>query len=1527
MSPGAYVAPSLSGGPPGRPEKDGKRVRPTDLAGILRTLGLGKRTGTLKVSGDEGQIKYLYFKRGSLELLKTPRAKTLLGKALVKCRKLSPEELRKALNEQTKSPGEKLGHVVRRLGLADAEDVREALAFQVAEEAFDLFTWPRVRGEFIRGDPPLDIFDPDDLAEPVSINPMELAQEAEQRTERWEEISQVVPSLHDVYSPTPEAKEYQSGHPAGPESEALKHADGVRDVTEMLEQLPLTDNDALHAISKLVQKGILVPLSPLQLFGIAEACEHDRQLAKALRLYSRAEELGLDRPDLAERMGRVHLALGDIDRAVARYLQHAEQAIADERFDAAVDTLTRVVEIAPEREDVRESLVKALLATARGDEAVAQYEKLAEFYAQGDDPEKRLHALQEIAKLDPSHIGARGEIAAIYIGRGEVGFAIPELEELTAEYLQRGELDEAIAIMEKILELDPECLSANMQLATTLTRMGRVAEAIEQYLTFAASLASGGRVTDHTMATLTGIYEKIVELDPDRTEAREWLAKAYIEKDEIAKAISHYEEKARSLRAERNSEELAKTLLRIRELAPERTDTARELARTLGELDRRDEAARTFHEIAKAAIKRKEYAEALAIYEEVLLQNPFDLDAHNGIADLRLLEKEHERAARKFMSIGEMCFAVGLYEHAEVAFRKALELEPERADLRVRLADSAERLGRAEEAARDLVRAAKFFINDEENFGLAKKALRRARKLNPSNEDALDLMDTLQRRRQTGRHARYDEPTGRSSRPAGPTVPVASSSGSGGTVAPTITGGAREQSVPTIYKPSGSDGAKVMSIAERLRGLKLGTPNRPGSFAEGGEAHKSEAGLSGLAKLRAMKESNAEPETSKATTAKTMSALGKLRELSSGGPKADEGSVSKAGLSDLSRLERLKNEGGEGAMSSRGLSKVEERDGDDSGSLSTRGLSRVAERDGADAGAVSTRGLSDLDRLEAMGGDDSGSVSTRGLSSYEAGEAGVVDDAGAISSRGLSRLDEGEVADGDDSGSVSARGLSRVKSRDGDDSGSVSSRGLSNLEREGGAGDDSGSVSARGLSKVKSRDGDDSGSVSSRGLSSLEREGGAGDDSGSISKAGLSKIETRDGSDQGTISKVKLPKKKKRNDDGDSSSATKTTMSALGKLKALSGGGGGGGDDSGKLAAAGQVSAGPEGAGSAAPKSSTKKTLGALGRLKALKSGGGGSGGGDDSGKLAAAGQVSAGPEGAGSAAPEASKQKTLGALGRLKALKNASAGGGGGDDSGKLAAAGPATAGPEAAGEATSKKSAKKTMGALGKLKALGSLGDQSAGAAKVKPVSDANTDGDGEEKKEKPALPKSGLDGLKALASGGLSGGSSGSSGSSGGSAEADAAAALAAALAATESAVMIDPATGKPVGSDSEPEADASASEDATTSESEAEPEKEETHSAAFRIMSVAGVSDGDEAPPAEDAGEEEKAAPKPKKKKAMSALDRLKALRGGGPKTDEPPDPSDESVSKGPEAAGEATSKKSAKKTMSALGKLRSLHKKK
>ncbi|MBI2931062.1 MAG: DUF4388 domain-containing protein [Planctomycetes bacterium] len=131
------------------------------LRGDVEILGLGTLLQALTMNGREGVLtlsrdterKTIYFGPHGIRLLSTTMKQiNRLGKILLRRRKISVDDL-KALLEEQRLVGWKLGEIAIDTGKITRKDLEEALQEQVEEEIFDLFMWPDATFEFQEGPP------------------------------------------------------------------------------------------------------------------------------------------------------------------------------------------------------------------------------------------------------------------------------------------------------------------------------------------------------------------------------------------------------------------------------------------------------------------------------------------------------------------------------------------------------------------------------------------------------------------------------------------------------------------------------------------------------------------------------------------------------------------------------------------------------------------------------------------------------------------------------------------------------------------------------------------------------------------------------------------------------------------------------------------------------------------------------------------------------------------------------------------------------------------------------------------------------------------------------------------------------------------------------------------------------------------------------------------------------------------------------------------------------------------------------
>ncbi|MBL4845940.1 MAG: hypothetical protein JKY65_10465, partial [Planctomycetes bacterium] len=870
------------------------------LGEILIQLEQQQKTGTFRLSSGEGRVKYVYVKRGIVELLKATRSRTLIGKALLKRHKLTAAQLDAALERQNAADNSlRLGEILVGMGIVKESDVHQALAYQIAEEIFELFTFDRLEGEFVRGEPPLDIFEREDLQARVSLSPTALANQAVKRHAELEEIRRTIPSKQDVFTPARSA--YRPELEQNPAvREVLAALDGRRNVNEFLDHACAPDLVALRILARMVHDGDAAPLTAGELVALGQEFEEQGELEQARERYRRAEDLLHPDFELPRRIGQIDEALGNLGEACRRYVLYADACDQAGYPDVAAATLTHVLELDANQTQARERLAEVLTKRARiegeaGDSASAATGKAAATHwerllADANSADDRQRILTELTGLLPDRDDLREQMAEVSIELGDTAQAVLELQELAIKALLAQQLDRAVVILERIVVLDPEDIMALQSLGDTYAKLGKKQKAVEQYQAFAKSLNESG-LAAASADTLVDLYEKIVELDPSNTGARRFLATAYEGRENAEKAFGHLAGVVDSLRGREGQEqEFYEALSKLSATRPADLKVALERAQVAAELGHEEEATTSFRQVAVAAQLKGDNDRAASAWKELLQRRPGDLEGQIALAKLQSnLKGEHHEAAARCAAVFELALVSGSEDMAYEAVKQALDIEPDEPRHRERLARIQVLRGRNEEAAKTLTRAARR-ARDDEDFGLARTWARRALELDESYDDARDLLDNLRR---TPAAAAAALPGGYQQGAPRQTVQA------------TITGGAPRASIEGITTKK-----RVGGIADRLRNMKLG-PTVPAPSAQETESRsrKASSAMSRLRSLRgggssgdapglgpapesATNQVSKGPEAAgealdKGTSKKASSALSKLRQMRDGGPSSD----------------------------------------------------------------------------------------------------------------------------------------------------------------------------------------------------------------------------------------------------------------------------------------------------------------------------------------------------------------------------------------------------------------------------------------------------------------------------------------------------------------------------------------------------------------------------------------------------------------------------------------------------------------
>ena len=227
-----------------------------------------------------------------------------------------------------------------------------------------------------------------------------------------------------------------------------------------------------------------------RLRGLIALAEGADDLQRSLELADKYLELDDQAVDMLEKAAQLHLADKDPIPAMSRFDDMATVLIEQQKFDEAVKTFYRILDIDTENLEARLRLSQTLADMGATDEAVREYQALADIlYRSGLISNSinwsfLIRVYESIVELEPNSTPAWEWLAKAYIEDGQHDMAISRYLGM-AESLQppAGETPppELLQPLRRVVELAPDRLDVRERLAQTHLALNQVDRAVRTY--------------------------------------------------------------------------------------------------------------------------------------------------------------------------------------------------------------------------------------------------------------------------------------------------------------------------------------------------------------------------------------------------------------------------------------------------------------------------------------------------------------------------------------------------------------------------------------------------------------------------------------------------------------------------------------------------------------------------------------------------------------------------------------------------------------------------------------------------------------------------------------------------------------------------------------------------------------------------------------------------------------------------------------------------------------------------------------
>lgn len=227
-------------------------LQDVNLADICQLLGMGRKTGCLSIT-DRSNFGYIYFEKGRVIHASVLNRPDRLGELLVRNHVITRKDLSQAMEQQALERGKRLGEILVEQGSIDQEKLQRYIQMQIEEAVYHLFAW--TQGSFH--------FDPDQKPDEdgiflVNVNIDSLLMEGARRVDEWSLVEKKIPSFDVVFQldkhPDESDEEIELSKD---QRKVLPFIDGVRTVTEIMNEAGLVEFDTGKALYGLIQGGFV----------------------------------------------------------------------------------------------------------------------------------------------------------------------------------------------------------------------------------------------------------------------------------------------------------------------------------------------------------------------------------------------------------------------------------------------------------------------------------------------------------------------------------------------------------------------------------------------------------------------------------------------------------------------------------------------------------------------------------------------------------------------------------------------------------------------------------------------------------------------------------------------------------------------------------------------------------------------------------------------------------------------------------------------------------------------------------------------------------------------------------------------------------------------------------------------------------------------------------------------------------------------------------------------------------------------
>ncbi|HEX6202315.1 MAG TPA: tetratricopeptide repeat protein, partial [Thermoanaerobaculia bacterium] len=189
-------------------------------------------------------------------------------------------------------------------------------------------------------------------------------------------------------------------------------------------------------------------------------------------------------------------------------VRNAEKLASRGRIDAAIREYRKVLAEAPDDVATLNRVGDLYARADRNDDAIKLYTQIAESYTEEGFFVKAIAIYKKIIKLDPTRLEIYEKLASLYHRQGLLNEARTQYQVLADYYLKHDNTTSAIAIYERMAEVDPQDPSLRVKLADLYLDLKLPEKALGEYRSIAETMLAAGHPGEAEQ-----VYRRALDVD------------------------------------------------------------------------------------------------------------------------------------------------------------------------------------------------------------------------------------------------------------------------------------------------------------------------------------------------------------------------------------------------------------------------------------------------------------------------------------------------------------------------------------------------------------------------------------------------------------------------------------------------------------------------------------------------------------------------------------------------------------------------------------------------------------------------------------------------------------------------------------------------------------------------------------------------------------------------------------------------------------------------------------------------------